>query len=227
MKTLQEVCPAQSWVLSHRWFSPVRCCSQNVCTCVDMIPWLIVPYVLLFSGSAFLHQQSVIPIADHHRWSSLCISAHRKCVSASIECHSDRWTPSLIIPCGFVLTASAFLHQQSVIPIADHHLWSSLLHLCSQAVRFCINRVSFSSLIIPCAFVLTGSAFLHHQSVIPIADHHLIIPHAFVLTTCAFLYQQSVIPATDHPLCIYAHRKCVSTFTESYSYCWLSPAHCP
>jgi len=157
----------------------VRFCSQKVRICIDRVsfPSLIVPCTLLLPGCAFLHQQVSFP--------------------------------SLIIPCAFLLTGSAFLHRQSLIPVADHplrvsahrwcisastashsHRWSSPVRFCSQMVRSCIDRASFPSLIVPCAFLLTGRVFLHRHGLIPVANR---------------------------PLRVSAHRKCVPVSTKSHS----------
>ena len=120
----------------------------------------------------------------------------------------------LIIPCAFLLIESVFLHQQSLIPVTDHplcvlaHRWYvSVFHnlipftdhpvcSCLQEVCFCINRVSFLLLIIPCSLVLTESVSL---------------------------YQQSLNPVANYPLCILAHSWCVSASKESHSCHWSSP----
>ena len=111
------------------------------------------------------------------------------------------------------------------------------MHLCSQRVRFCINRVSSLWLIITCAFVLIDGVFLHQQSVILFADHPLcicahsgcvsastvsflplIIPCAFVLTGSVYLHSQSHTTVADYPLHI-AHRMCVLLIMLCYPHC--------
>ena len=120
-------------------------------------------------------------------------------------------------------------HREWVLHQYYSYHWSSSVHSCSQGVRFCIKRVLFLSLIVPCAFLLTARAFLHRWSIIPVTDcpphisaHRkwvpastsltsLIIPCAFLLTERVFLHWQSIIPITDCPLHVSAHRKWVPT----------------
>ena len=73
------------------------------------------------------------------------------------------------------------------------------MHLCSQHVRFCINRVSFPPLIIPCAFMLTGSVYLHSQSHTTIADYPLHIAHRF----CVLLIILHYLHCPHHALSLF------------------------
>jgi len=82
-------------------------------------------------------------------------------------------------------------------------------------VRFCIDSFSLPSLIILRAFLLTGSAYLDRQSLIPVADRPCV--SLFLLTESAYLDRQILIPVADRPLRVSAHRECVSGLTESYS----------
>ena len=111
----------------------------------------------------------------------------------------------------------------SLIPATDRPLCFCLQ---LQGVRFCINRVSILSLIVPCAFLLIDGAFLHQQRLVPVTDCPLcvsayrkyvyvstvsflplIVPCVFLLTGSAFLHQQSLNPVADYPLLIPAHQK--------------------
>ena len=166
---------------------------------------LIVPCAFPLTGCAFLHRQSITPATD----CPLHVSAHSKWVPASMS------FKSLIIPCAFLLTESVFLYQWSIIPVTDCPLhipahsscvsvsteyrschWLSPADSRSQRVGFCIDRVSFLSLIVPCMSLLIGSE-----------------------------YCINIIHITDHLLCIPARRACVSASKEYYSYHWLSPVH--
>ena len=238
--------------LIHVTDHPLHICAHRQCVSAltDLI--LLADYLMHICA----HRECVAGLTEPHscHWSSpvhLCSQMVCFCI--------DQVSLPLLIIWTFVLTDSAFRHWQSLIPITDHPLcicahrlcvsalteshsicWLSPAHLCSQEVcccidrfslpsliipctfvftesAFCIDRVSVPSLIIPCTPVLTGSAFLHWQSLVPIADH--IIPCAFVLTGCVFLYWQSLNLIADHPLHICAHRKCVATLTESHSHC--------
>ena len=182
----------------------------------------------------------------------LHISAHRKWVPVSI------WFLSLIVPCAFLLTDGVFLHWQSIpaatdcpLHVSAHRKWvpasmsfKSLIipaHSCSQNVRFCISRVSFLSLIVPCMFLLIGSEYLcQYDSCHWLSPVHscsqfvrfcinrisfplLIIPCAFLFTVCAYLHWQSIIPITDCPL-MFLLIGC--EYLYQYNTChWLSPVH--
>jgi len=159
--------------------------------CIDRVsfPSLIILCAFLLTGSAYLHRRIFIPIADR----PLHISSHIRLCPQRVRICIDRVSfPSLIILCAFLLTGSAYLRQQILIPVADCPLRvSAHTHFYLQRVRLCINRVSFPSLIILCAFLLTARACL---------------------------YRPSLIPVAHQPLRVSAHRKCVLVFTESHSH---------
>ena len=66
-----------------------------------------------------------------------------------------------------------------------------------------------------CAFLLTESAYLDLQSLIPVGDHPLCVSaHRPCVTGSTDL-----IPVADHPRCVSAHRRCVSELAVSHSHC--------
>ena len=89
-------------------------------------------------------------------------------------------------------------------------------------MRFCIDRVSFPSLIVTCTFLLTDSVYLHQPSLIPVTDR-------VFCSQKVCLYRRSLIPIADRPLHVSAHRSYVSAstafaLTESHYCRWSSPA---
>ena len=167
-------------------------------------------------------------------------SAHRYTGNAlmrtSLPCPSSQ-LPDLSLQHAFLLTVSTYLYQQCLIPIADCSLpvsahsscvsastachfccWLHPAHSCSQEVCICIDSMLFSLLIIPCAFLLTESTFLHWAHVITIAD----CPLHVSATVHVYLHWDCVISVTDCPMCIsatdreYLHWQC-------HFRCWSSP----
>jgi len=100
--------------------------------------------------------------------------------------------------------------------------------------HICINRTSFPSLTILCAFLLTDHVYLHQQrsfsacfcahcvcvSASTEPHYPAVILCAFLLTVRVYLQQQHLIPITNHPLHASAHSSCVSASTAFQS-CFL------
>ena len=159
---MQEVCPTleeflKAYVMASQWKHRRRCVLRNhgpcliadAALCISThrkcvpasiwFPWLIVPCMLLLTGSVFLHLQSLIPVTDH----PLCIFAHSLCVSLLCCIILIAHTIPFIIPPSWCV---AFSHDQRsfnefgssyVFAGGIHHIHhSSYIHWVHSPIHF-------------------------------------------------------------------------------------------